>query len=96
MAVQELVTLLPRLEKFDSDLEFKFKTYSGIKQTLLEKIFRNLEKFDKNPITDELWDAVTEFAVIDKMLTERIASCGLLCLDEFIFATKKLLTPQNV
>lgn len=96
MAVQELVTLLPRLEKFDLDFELKTSNLIEIKQVFFSKIIRALDELTDCPKTAELRQHIFRFNTIDQVLTESITSDDLFNLEAFISLVKELVTPKTV
>ena len=94
-AQSSLLELLPKVAHIGMELENKIFNLSNTKDLLLDNLNSGLDELPEGVLKDKLYNILWQIQTIDDCIADCMTSDDFYNLDNFIYYSKKLLTPKN-
>mgnify|MGYP000876216749 FL=1 len=95
-AQSSLLELLPKVAHIGMELENKIFNLSNTKDLLLDNLNSGLDELPDGALKDRLYNILWQIQTIDDCIADCMTADDFYNLDNFIFYSKKLLTPKTI
>ena len=91
-----LLEILPKVEHIGMDLEGKIYNLTQTKNHLSDLFSEAIDKLPESKVKNNLYSILWQIQTIDDCIAGCLTADDFYNLDNFIFYSKKLLTPKNI